>query len=80
MKSISVTQARKDLYNLMDEVSASSEPVHITGPRSDAVLVSASDWASIQETLYLQSVPGMREAILEGMATPVEELIEDFDW
>jgi antitoxin YefM len=80
MRSIPVTRARQDLYRLLDEVSAGSEPVQITGPRSDAVLVSASDWEAIQETLYLLSVPGLREDLKEGMATPIEECLDEPEW
>lgn len=80
MKTIPVTTARKELYRLIDEVTGSSEPVQISGPRADAVLVSASDWAAIQETLYLLSVPGMREALKEGMETPFEECADEPEW
>ena len=77
MKSIPVTRARKDLYRLLDEVTEECEPVQITGPRSSAVLVSESDWRAIQQTLYLLSIPGMREAIKEGMETPFEDCVTE---
>jgi prevent-host-death family protein len=80
MKSISVTRARNELYHLLDEVSEGCEPVQITGPRSNAVLVSESDWRSIQETLYLSSVPGMKESIVAGLKAPDEEFSEDPGW
>ncbi|HMO53696.1 MAG TPA: type II toxin-antitoxin system Phd/YefM family antitoxin [Tepidiformaceae bacterium] len=80
MKTVPVTRARQDLYRLIDEVAASSEPVQISGPRSDAVLVSASDWEAIQETLYLLSVPGLREDLKEGMAAPLEESFDEPEW
>ena len=80
MASITVTQARKDLYRLLDQVHESHEPVHITGKRHSGVLVSEDDWSSIMETLYLQSIPGMRDSILKGMKTSVEECSEDPGW
>ena len=80
MTSITATEARKQLYRLVDEVQDSHEPIHITGKRGSAVLVSEGDWQAMQETLYLVSIPGMRESILEGMATPVGELEEKLDW
>ncbi|MBT3199468.1 MAG: type II toxin-antitoxin system Phd/YefM family antitoxin [Phycisphaerales bacterium] len=80
MTAITVTDARKRLYTLLDDVSASHEPVHITGKRSSAVLISEDDWRAIQETLYLHSVPGMAESIMEGLKTPVEECSEELDW
>jgi prevent-host-death family protein len=80
MTSISATEARKRLYSLLDDVAASHEPIEITGRRSNAVLVSEDDWRAVQETLHLLSIPGMRESILEGIATPVEDLDDKLDW
>ena len=80
MTSMTATEARKLLYKLLDDVAASHEPIEITGKRSNAVLVSEDDWRSVQETLHLLSIPGMRESIVEGLATPVEELDEKLDW
>ncbi len=80
MTSITATEARKSLYRLVDEVQESHEPVQITGKRGSAILVSEDDWRAVQETLHLLSVPGMRDSILEGMATPVDELADKLDW
>lgn len=80
MKTLTATQARKDIYKLLDEASDTHEPIQITGKRSNAVLISEEDWRSIQETLYLASIPGMQESIIEGMETPAEELDDDLDW
>ncbi|TDB39967.1 MAG: type II toxin-antitoxin system Phd/YefM family antitoxin [Actinobacteria bacterium] len=65
---------------LVDRLQESHEPVWITGKRGSAVLVSEEDWRAVQETLYLVSIPGMRESILDGMATPVDEIESDLDW
>ncbi len=80
MTSITASEARASLYRLIDEAAASHQPVIITGKRNNAVLLSEQDWSSIQETLYLLSIPGMREAIKEGMETPVEECEKELDW
>ncbi len=80
MPTITATEARKKLYHLLDEVSESHEPIQITGKRSNAILVSEDDWRAIQETLYLHSVPGMKESIVEGMKAPVEECAKELDW
>lgn len=80
MATFKVTDARANLYRLIDEVASSHEPVTITGKRANAVLVSEEDWRSIQETLYLLSIPGMRESICEGLETPVDECSEDPGW
>lgn len=79
MKTISVTSARADLYRVIDLTLEDHEPVQITGKRGNAVLLAESDWRAIQETLYLLSVPGMRELIREGMAEPVEECSREID-
>jgi len=80
MTTLTATDARKRLYSLVDEVKESHEPVQIVGKRSSAVLVSEEDWRAIQETLYLTSIPGMRESIQEGLKTPVEECDENLPW
>ncbi|MDZ4655250.1 MAG: type II toxin-antitoxin system Phd/YefM family antitoxin [Coriobacteriia bacterium] len=80
MTNITTTEARKNLYNLVDQVQESHEPIQITSKRGNAVLVSEDDWRAVQETLHLISIPGMRESIVEGMATPADELDEKLDW
>ncbi|RKZ09336.1 type II toxin-antitoxin system prevent-host-death family antitoxin [Candidatus Fermentibacteria bacterium] len=80
MTSITATEARKRLYKLLDEVAQSHEPVQIAGKRNSAVLISEDDWRSIQETLYLTSIPGMRESILAGMKTPEDECETELNW
>jgi antitoxin YefM len=80
MKNVSVTEARKRLYKLLDEVTVTSEPVQITGPRSNAVLVSERDWRALEETVYLASIPGLADSIREGLATPIEDCVEELDW
>ena len=73
MTTVNVTEARANLYKLIDDASVSHEPVVITGKRGNAVLLAESDWNAINETLYLLSVPGMRESILEGMRENIED-------
>ena len=80
MSRITVTEARSNLYRLIDETAESHQPIVIMGKRNKAVLVSEDDWSAIQETLYLTSVPGMRETIREGMETPLEECDEELVW
>ena len=80
MKSMNATNARQKLYRLIDDTKESHEPVYITGKRSNAVLVSEEDWNSIQETLYLLSIPKMRESIIDGMKTPVDDCSEEPGW
>lgn len=80
MTILSATEARSNLYRLIDQASSSHEPVIITGKRGNAVLISEEDWKSIQETLFLLSIPGMRESIREGLAAPLDDCQEELDW
>jgi antitoxin YefM len=80
MATITISQARAQLYRLVDEAAASHEPILITGKRANAVLISESDWRAISETLYLLGIPGMRESILECLQTPLEECSKELDW
>ncbi len=80
MTVLKATDARADLYNLIDETAESHQPIVITGKRNNAVLVSESDWNAINETLYLLSVPGMRESIKEGLEEEVTDCSKEIDW
>ncbi len=80
MRTVTANQARASLYRLIDEAAINHEPVVITSKRNNAVLVSADDWAAIQETMYLLSVPGMRESIQEGLQTPTDECDTELNW
>jgi antitoxin YefM len=80
MTTVTATEARKRLYNLVDNVAESHAPVQIVGKRNSAFLVSEEDWRAIQETLYLTSIPGMRESIQEGLKTPVEKCTKELKW
>ncbi|MDG0982340.1 MAG: type II toxin-antitoxin system Phd/YefM family antitoxin [Tateyamaria sp.] len=80
MTTVNVTEARANLYKLIDDASVSHEPVVITGKRGNAVLLAESDWNAINETLYLLSVPGMRESVLEGMRENIEDTSTELEW
>jgi antitoxin YefM len=80
MSTMPVDEAQQTLPDLIDSVSQSHQPVVIAGKRGNAVLLSESDWSAIQETLYLLSVPGMRESIKEGLATPIDECDRELVW
>jgi antitoxin YefM len=80
MTTLTASKARSKLYRLIDETAISHQPVIISGKRAQAVLLSADDWKAIQETLYLLSIPSMRESIRKGLKTPVEKCIKDLKW
>jgi antitoxin YefM len=80
MSKLSATKAGSRLYALIDETNRTHKPVVITGKRSNAVLLAEEDWNAISETLYLVSVPAMRESIREGLATDLKDTEQDLDW
>ena len=77
---LTASEARADLYRLIDQTAESHQPILISGKRSSAVLVAADDWQAIQETLYLLAVPGMRESIKKGMAEPLHKSAKALKW
>ena len=80
MTHFTASEARANLYRLLDEAAETHKPVRITGKRNNGVLVSEDDWSAMQETLYLLSIPGMRESIRKGLKTPVKGLAKELDW
>lgn len=79
-KAISASQARANIFTIMDEAASSHEPILITGKRNNVVMLSQEDWNAIQETLFLVSIPNMKESIIEGMNTPISECTEELEW
>ena len=80
MKTISITEARNNIYKLIDMTNEEGEPIQITGKRGNAVLISEEDWRAIKETLYLVSIPGMRESIIKGMKEPLDKCLTKIVW
>lgn len=80
MSVLKATEARANLYNLIDETADSHQPIIITGKRNNAVLLSEEDWNAINETLYLVSIPGVRESIKEGLEADLSECKKEIDW
>lgn len=80
MTDLTASEARANLYRLLDETAETHKPVRITGKRNNGVLVSEGDWSAIQETLYLLAIPGMRESLKKGMETPANKLAKELRW
>ena len=80
VQTVTATKARSMIYKLIDDASDSHEPIQITGKRSNAFLVAEDDWRAIQESLYLVSIPAMRESIRSGLATPLSACAKKLDW
>lgn len=80
MTALTVTEARKNFYQLVDNTAYKHEPVLIKGKRNNAILIGEEDWRSIQETLYLSAIPGMVSSLKEGIQTPVSQMSKTLDW
>jgi len=80
MTILTASEARANLYRLIDQAAESHEPIVIAGKRTSAVLISGEDWQAIQETVCLLSVPGMRESIREAMAEPLSKSAKELGW
>ena len=80
MTAVSATTARANLYRLIDQVNEESQPLTITGQRGNAVLVGEADWQAIQETLFLESVPGLAESIRRARVEGVDAGSTELDW
>ena len=80
MTHVSSEQARSILDRLINQATESREPIRIDGSENVGFLISEAQWRAIQETIHLQSIPGMTESIVEGMTTPIEECSEEPGW
>lgn len=80
MPTLTATAARAKLYQLINETAQSHQPIHITSKNANAVLLSEEDWQAIQETLFLLSIPNMRESIKQGLETTIDDCHEELDW
>ena len=80
MTTLTVSEARAKLYKLLDKAAVSHEPIQITGKRHNAVLIAEEDWSAIKETLYLSSIPKMRESIRKGLKTPLKKCDKKLKW
>jgi len=78
MRTVEARKAK--IPELLAESEESHEPIHIVGKKNAGVLLSVDDWRAIQETLYLLSIPKMRESIVRGLKTPVEKCSPELTW
>ena len=80
MSTINITNARKNLYKLIKEINDSHDTIHIKGKNGSAVMISEDDWNSINETIYLTSIPGMRESIIKGLKESLNNCDDKLNW
>jgi antitoxin YefM len=82
MTTTNITNFRKNAFNYVEQTVKYNEPLNICTKEGNAVLLSEEDYSGIMETLYLVSVPGMREKIMDGMKEPLEDCVDEtaVDW
>ncbi len=80
MRSVSAEKVRTNFSKILDDAVSSHEPIQITGKKAHGILISEEDWRAIQETLYLLSIPKMRESIRKGLKTPIENCATELPW
>ena len=78
MRTVAATKAI--ISKLLAESEKFHEPIQIVGKKNAGVLISVDDWRAIQETLYLLSIPGMRDSIRRGLKTPVGKCSAEPGW
>lgn len=78
MSQISITKARENIYQLLADVNENCQPIIITNKNGkNGVLIGEDDWNAIQETLYLNSVTGLADSIIDGMNTDINDCIDE---
>jgi len=77
MTTMTITNFRKNIYSLVENTVKFNEPVNITTKEGNAVMISEDEYNGLIETLYLTSIPGMREKLTEGLDTPLDETVSE---
>ena len=77
MLNTNVTSFRKDIFNILEQTIKFNEPVNVSTKDGNAVVISEEDYNGLMETLYLSSMPGVKDSIIEGLKTLVSECVPD---
>lgn len=77
MSILNATSARNNFFRIIDEALTTHKPATVTGKSGNVIIISEEDYNSIQETMYLCGISGMREKIVKGLKTPLDECVED---
>jgi len=77
MINTNITSFRKNIYGILEQTIKFNEPVNISTKDGNAVILSEEDYNGLMETLYLTSIPGMKERLIEGMNTPISECVSE---
>ncbi len=77
MTNVNVTNFRKDIYELLDQTIKYNEPINISTKNGNAIVLSEEDYNNIMETLYISSIPGLKEDIIKGLKEPIDECVDE---
>jgi len=77
MTNTNITNFRKDIYEMLERTIKYNEPINISTKNGNAIVLSEEDYNNLMETLYIESVPGMKEDIIKGMQEPLEEYVDE---
>lgn len=77
MLNINITNFRKNIFGILEQTIKFNEPVNISTKDGNAVIISEEDYNGLMETLYLSSIPVMKEKIVGGLNTPLEECLSE---
>ncbi|MCK8059036.1 MULTISPECIES: type II toxin-antitoxin system Phd/YefM family antitoxin [unclassified Fusibacter] len=82
MITLSVTNFRKNIYNILSQAIKFNEPININTKEGNAVILSEEDYNGLIETLNLSNIPNLKESIIEGLNTPIDECVseEEVEW
>ena len=82
MTNTNATNFRKDIYEILKQTIKFNEPVNISKKDGNAVLISEADYNGLMETVYLTSIPEMKEKLIKGKNTPKEDCVaeEEVEW
>ncbi len=77
MTNTNITNFRKDIYELLEQTIKYNEPINISTKNGNAIVLSEEDYNNLIETLYISSVPGLKEDIIEGLNEPLEDCVAE---
>ena len=77
MINTNITNFIKDIFGMLEQTVKYNEPINVNTKDGNAVIISEEDYNGLMETLYLSSIPGMKEKIVEGLKTPIEDCIPE---
>lgn len=82
MTNINITNFRKDIYELLEQTIKFNEPINITTKNGNAVVISEEDYNGLMETVYLLNTQGMKEKLIKGKETKIEDCVaeEEVEW